>query len=168
MIHEFLFLKLMDKSNHTFLYIDDEEKNLTSFKAVFRKEYMVFVAKSAQDGIEIMEKHPIHLVITDQRMPNMTGVKFLERIVDKYPDVTRIILTGYSNVEAIIQAINKGRIFRYIAKPWRENELKETIDTTLEYHYLRQENYQLIESFEKPIKNWIVLYKVPPTIYAHR
>jgi two-component system, sensor histidine kinase and response regulator len=131
------------------LYIDDEEKNLTSFKAVFRKEYQIYVAKSAQEGIEIMEKNPIHLVITDQRMPNMTGVEFLEHIVDKYPEVTRIILTGYSDVEAIIQAINKGRVFRYVTKPWRREELKETIDNALEYHYLKAENHYLIESLRK-------------------
>ncbi|MCU0443660.1 MAG: hybrid sensor histidine kinase/response regulator [Microscillaceae bacterium] len=138
-----------DNTINTILYIDDEEKNLTSFKAVFRKEYQIYVAKSAQEGIEIMENNPIHLVITDQRMPNMTGVEFLERIVDKYPDVTRIILTGFSDVEAIIQAINKGRVFRYVTKPWRKDELKETIDNALEYHYLKAENHYLIESLRK-------------------
>jgi len=134
------------------LYIDDEEKNLSSFKAVFRKEYKIYVATSAQEGIDIMEQQPINLVITDQRMPNMTGVEFLERIVDKYPDVTRIILTGYSDVEAIIQAINKGQIYRYITKPWRRDELKETIDNALEYHFLRQENHTLIDSLQKANK----------------
>lgn len=138
-----------DVEEKTILYIDDEEKNLSSFKAVFRKEYKVYVASSAQEGIEIMESYPINLVITDQRMPNMTGVEFLERIVDRYPDVTRIILTGYSDVEAIIQAINKGQVYRYITKPWRREELKETIDNALEYHFLKQENNTLIESLRK-------------------
>jgi two-component system, sensor histidine kinase and response regulator len=145
----YIMKQVIDKEEKAVLYIDDEEKNLTSFRSVFRKEYKIYVAQSAQEGIELMEKHPIHLVITDQRMPNMTGVEFLERIVDKYPDVTRIILTGYSDVEAIIQAINKGRVYRYITKPWRKEELKETIDNALEYYYLKQENHILIESLEK-------------------
>lgn len=151
MLYDLLVLNMLEKAfeEKTILYIDDEEKNLSSFKAVFRKEYKVYVASSAQEGIEIMETHPINLVITDQRMPNMTGVEFLERIVDRYPDVTRIILTGYSDVEAIIQAINKGQVYRYITKPWRREELKETIDNALEYHFLKQENHGLIESLRK-------------------
>jgi signal transduction histidine kinase len=151
MFYDLLILNMLEKDveEKTILYIDDEEKNLSSFKAVFRKEYKVYVASSAQEGIEIMESYPINLVITDQRMPNMTGVEFLERIVDRYPDVTRIILTGYSDVEAIIQAINKGQVYRYITKPWRREELKETIDNALEYHFLKQENNTLIESLRK-------------------
>jgi signal transduction histidine kinase len=145
----FIMNNSVEKEEKTILYIDDEEKNLSSFRAVFRKEYKIYIATSAQEGIEMMSKYPIHLVITDQRMPNMTGVEFLEKISDKYPDVTRVILTGYSDVEAIIQAINKGRVFRYITKPWRKEELKETIDNALEYHYLKQENYYLIESLQK-------------------
>ncbi len=151
MLYDVIIMDITNKNTDekTILYIDDEEKNLTSFKAVFRKEYKIYVAASAQEGIDIMERQPINLVITDQRMPNMTGVEFLERIVDKYPDVTRIILTGYSDVEAIIQAINKGQIYRYITKPWRRDELKETIDNALEYHFLKQENNTLIESLQK-------------------
>lgn len=131
------------------LYVDDEPKNLTSFKAVFRRHYRVYVAESAQEGIEVMKNNAIQLVITDQRMPNITGVEFLEKIAHKYPDVTRIILTGYSDVEAIINAINKGQVYKYITKPWKKDELKLTIDNALEAFQLRQENQRLIENLQK-------------------
>ena len=131
------------------LYVDDEPRNLTSFNAVFRKYYKIYIAKSAEEGIEIMEKNPVHLVITDQRMPNVTGVEFLEKIANRYPDVTRIILTGYSDTEAIINAINRGRVYKYITKPWKTDELKVTIDDALEIARLRRENIVLIENLRK-------------------
>ncbi|MFN3316217.1 MAG: response regulator [Raineya sp.] len=131
------------------LYIDDEPKNLSSFKSVFRRYYEIYLANSADEGLEIMEKTPIQLVITDQRMPKVTGVEFLEKINEKFPDVTRILLTGYSDLDAIIDAINKGKIFKYIAKPWKAEELKETIDIALELAHLKKQNKILIESLQK-------------------
>ena len=131
------------------LYIDDEPKNLSSFKSVFRRHYEIYLANSADEGLEIMEKVPIQLVITDQRMPKTTGVEFLEKINNQFPDVTRILLTGYSDLDAIIMAINKGRIFKYISKPWKAEELKETIDHALEIAELKKQNKILIESLQK-------------------
>lgn len=128
------------------LYVDDELENLTGFKFVFRKHYKIFVAQSAFEGLEIMRNNEIHLVITDQRMPKMTGIEFLEKIASSYPDVTRIILTGFSDVEAIIQAINKGRVYRYITKPWNKDELKVTIENAMEAYKLRKENKILVEN----------------------
>lgn len=131
------------------LYVDDEPKNLTSFKAIFRKHYQIYVANSAQDGMEMIAQYPIQLVITDQRMPNMTGVEFLEKIAVIHPEVTRVILTGYSDVEAIIDAINKGRVYRYITKPWKKEDLMITIDNALESYQLRMENRHLIAHLQK-------------------
>ena len=131
------------------LYVDDEPKNLSSFKSVFRRHYEIYLANSAEEGIDIMEQAPIQLVITDQRMPKTTGVEFLEKINDKFPDVTRILLTGYSDLDAIIDAINKGKIFKYIAKPWKAEELKETIDIALELSHLKKQNKILIENLQK-------------------
>ena len=110
------------------LYIDDEQDNLTVFYSTFRRNFKVHLANSAQEGLEIMKKYTIHLVIADQRMPEMTGIEFLEKIKEKYPDCIRMVLTGFTDVEAIIQAINKGRVYRYITKPWSKDELKLTID----------------------------------------
>lgn len=120
------------------MYVDDEPKNLSSFKSVFRRHYEIYLANSAEEGIGIMEQTPIQLVITDQRMPKITGVEFLEQINAKFPDVTRILLTGYSDLDAIIDATNKGKIFKYIAKPWKAEELKETIDIALELAHLKK------------------------------
>ncbi len=137
------------KGKELILYVDDEEKHLDSFKIVFRKDYDVLVAKSAAEGLELLENNDVRLVITDQRMPSMTGVDLLERISNLYPEITRIILTGYSDVEAIISAINKGRVFRYITKPWDKEELKETIDFALEAYKLKSENKELIDKLKK-------------------
>ena len=93
------------KIQHPILYIDDEEDNLTVFSATFRRDYEVHLATSGHKGLEIMKKHNIHLVITDQRMPKMTGTEFLEKIIPHYPDCIRMVLTGFSDVETIIQAI---------------------------------------------------------------
>ncbi|GAB4132543.1 MAG: response regulator [Raineya sp.] len=131
------------------LYVDDEPRNLSSFKSVFRRHYEVYLANSAEEGINIMEQVPVQLVITDQRMPKVSGVEFLEKINEKFPEVTRILLTGYSDLDAIVDAINKGKIFKYVAKPWKAEELKETIDVALELSHLKKQNKHLIENLQK-------------------
>ena len=134
---------MLDTKNYNILYVDDEQHNLNSFKAAFRRHYNIVTANSAKEGIEIMNTNSIHLIITDQRMPEMTGVEFLEKTVGLYPESVRMILTGFSDVEDIIRAINTGRIYRYITKPWQEQELKMTIDLALESLDLKIRNTQL-------------------------
>lgn len=138
-----------NKSLHPILYIDDEENNLTVFYSTFRRNYKVHLATSGQEGLEIMKKHNMHLVISDQRMPKMTGIEFLEKIIPKYPDCIRMVLTGFSDVEAIIQAINKGRVYRYITKPWNKNDLKITIDHALETFNLKLQNRNLFADLKE-------------------
>lgn len=138
-----------DKSLPPILYIDDEEDNLTVFYSTFRRKYKVYLATSGQEGLEIMEKHPVNLVITDQRMPKMTGIEFLEKIIPKYPECIRMVLTGYSDVEAIIQAINKGRVYRYITKPWGKDDLRITIEQALETFNLKQQNRKLFQDIQE-------------------
>lgn len=128
------------------LYVDDEEHNLTSFRAAFRRHYTIHTANNAQEGIKILNENDIKLVITDQRMPEMTGVQFLEAVIPQHPEVIRMILTGFSDVEDIIKAINTGRVYRYITKPWDENELKMTIDLALESYALKNNNHRLLET----------------------
>jgi len=134
---------------YSILYIDDEEHNLISFRSTFRRDYNIHVATSSREGLEIMDKHKIQLVITDQRMPDMSGVEFLEKIVSLYPDCMRMIMTGYSDMDAIIQAINKGNIYRYVAKPWNREELKMTIDGALEIYNLKIQNRDLIKDLKE-------------------
>ncbi len=137
------------QKKYSILYVDDEQENLVSFKFVFRKNYQIHLAQSADEGLEVLAQKPIHLVITDQRMPRVTGIEFLEKVAQNYPDITRIILTGYSDVEAVIQAINKGRVYRYITKPWERNELKITIDNALEAFELKRQNKALIQTLRQ-------------------
>src|SRR5471030_642218 len=129
------------------LYVDDEENNLFSFKATFRIKYQVTTALSGDEALKILETKPVHIIITDQRMPEMTGVEFLEKVLLKYPDPMRILLTGYADMAAVVDAVNKGKIFHYLAKPWNEEELDMTINRAyqkyLEKAKLKKMNEQL-------------------------
>ncbi|WP_241480557.1 response regulator [Legionella norrlandica] len=103
----------MDKEKSNILYVDDEENNLTAFVATFRRHFNVYTATSGREGIEIMRRNNIQIVITDQRMPEMTGVQFLESIIPEYPNTIRMILTGFTDIESIIKAINTVGISLY-------------------------------------------------------
>ncbi len=131
------------------LYVDDEVENLTVFKFAFRKHYKIFVASSAEEGMEILRHNQIKILITDQRMPEVTGVEFLEKTVNEFPEIIRMIITGFSDIEAIIMAINKGRVYKYITKPWDKEELKMTINNALESFHLKKENKKLIERLQE-------------------
>ncbi|MDP9081365.1 MAG: response regulator [Bacteroidota bacterium] len=131
----------------TILYVDDEENNLFSFKATFRIKYNVLTALSGDAALEILGKNLVHIIITDQRMPEMTGVEFLEKVLEKYPDPMRLLLTGYADMEAVVDAVNKGKIFHYLSKPWNEEELDLTIQAAyakyLERAGLKETNKKL-------------------------
>lgn len=129
--------------------MDDEQNNLNSFKANFRREYKVFTAISAKEGIEVMASEPIEIVVADQRMPEMTGVEFFESIVDEYPDCIRILLTGYADIEAVINAINKGQIYKFISKPWNEDTLRVAINNAKDIYDARRELKEKNESLQK-------------------
>ena len=110
------------------LYVDDEENNLISFRANFRKEYEVLTAISAHDAFIILESEPAHIIISDQRMPNTTGVEFLEQALSLYPDSIRLLITAHTDIEIVIEAINRGQITKYIQKPWDFEKLSLAID----------------------------------------
>lgn len=128
------------------LYIDDEEHNLNAFKASFRRMYDIYTAISPKEGKRILQENDIEIIITDQRMPQMTGVEFLESIIEEYPDPMRILLTGYTDIQALIDAVNKGQIYRYMTKPWNEEELKMFVRQAYEVFSLRKENKVLTKS----------------------
>jgi len=117
----------MSENKISLLYVDDEENNLMSFKATFRLKYNVAIAMSGDEAYNILKRKPIDIIITDQRMPNMTGIQFLEKILVEFPDPIRILLTGYADLNAVIDAVNKGKIYHYLAKPWIEEEIHMTI-----------------------------------------
>lgn len=118
----------LPKGDIQVLYVDDETNNLTSFKAAFRRSFKVFTATSGSEGRGILERESIQVIISDQRMPHMTGIEFFESILNDFPDPVRILLTGYADIGAVIDAINKGRVFKYLSKPWNEEELKKNIE----------------------------------------
>lgn len=134
------------------LYVDDEPQNLISFKATFRREYTVFTALGGEEGLEILKNNEVHLIITDQRMPGMTGVQFLERTLADYPDTIRMILTGFSDTDAIIDVINHARIFRYITKPWDEQELRMTIENARQVYKLQKSNKRLLSELQLKVE----------------
>ena len=136
----------MQESKITILYVDDEENNLFSFKAAFRIKYNVLIAINGEEALKILEKKPVHIIITDQRMPNMTGVEFLEKVIERFPDPVRILLTGYADMGAVVDAVNKGKIFHYLAKPWNEEELDMTINRAYSAYLEKQ---KLLEMNEK-------------------
>jgi response regulator RpfG family c-di-GMP phosphodiesterase len=121
------------------LYVDDEENNLLSFKANFRFKYNVNIAISAEDAMKILETKPVEIIITDQRMPNITGIEFLEKVIEIHPDPIRILLTGYADMNAVIDAVNKGKIYHYLSKPWNEEELDLTISRAFEVYEKNKE-----------------------------
>jgi len=130
------------------LYVDDEMNNLISFKATFRIKYNVFTAEGGAEAVKVLENNEINIIITDQRMPNMTGVEFLESILETYPEPMRILLTGYADMNAVIDAVNKGKIFHYLSKPWNEEELDMTIQRAYEIYNTRREDKMQTEKLE--------------------
>jgi len=136
----------MNTKEINILYIDDEIHNLNAFKASFRRTFNVFTAESGMEALPILESEDIHIILTDQRMPNMTGVEFLASILDTYPEPIRILLTGYSDLTAVVDAINKGQVYLYITKPWQEEELKFNLEKAFEVFDLRRQNKLLTEN----------------------
>lgn len=116
------------------LIVDDEPDMLHSLKNLLRHDYQVFSASSGAEGIRILEKELIHLVMTDQRMPEMTGVELLKHVKSEHPAAIRLIFTGYADVKAVIAAINQGNVFRFLSKPWEPEELMAVLKEAGEHH----------------------------------
>jgi response regulator RpfG family c-di-GMP phosphodiesterase len=135
----------MPANKITILYVDDEENNLFSFKATFRIKYNVIIALTGQEALNILATNQAQIIISDQRMPEMTGVEFLEKVLEKFPDPMRILLTGFADMEAVIDAVNKGQIFQYLTKPWNEEELDLTINAAYAKYLEKAELKELNE-----------------------
>lgn len=121
------------------LYIDDEDNNLKSFRATLRKDFKIFTAIDAEEGLKIAREEEVHVVIADQRMPGMTGTEFFEELVKFNPDPIRILLTGYSDIASVIDAINKGEVYRFIDKPWNIEQIKNSIKNAADIYFMRRE-----------------------------
>ncbi len=128
----------------TLLCVDDEANILSSLKRLFRPHgYRIFTAESGKQGLDILEQETVDLVISDMRMPEMNGAQFLERAREKWPDTVRILLTGYAEISAAIDAINKGQIYQYISKPWEDADILLLVKQALERKTLEREKKRL-------------------------
>ncbi len=119
------------------LYIDDEEENLLVFRSSFRRNYEVFTSSSASEATALLKDNQVDVIISDQRMPDITGVEFLSALPDNGNDV-RMILTGFSDIEAVVDALNSGKVYKYISKPWEKEELLLIIEEAIENLYKRK------------------------------
>ena len=132
------------------LIVDDEEAILETMAFTFEDEYDVLTAPSAPEALGVLDAHaPIAAVITDQRMPEMTGVEFLARVYERHPNTTRIILTGYADGDAMVRAINEGHVYAYVTKPWEPDELKQLVHRAVELHRLRLQNERLLDDVKQ-------------------
>jgi len=106
------------------LCVDDEPHILNALQRLLRKEdFQVVTARDVEEGLAVLASRPVQLVISDQRMPGMTGVEFLQKVKELFPDAVRVILSGYADVGVIVDSINKGEIYRFLTKPWNDEEL---------------------------------------------
>ncbi len=138
---------------HTILLVDDEIDNVEALERIFRKKFAVLKATSAAEGLALLKKNEVSLIISDQRMPKKTGVEFLQESMSICPDAIRILLTGHTDIDSVIDAINSGQVYRYITKPWDSIDLANTVDKALERyelsHELREKNIQLQKAFDE-------------------
>lgn len=128
------------------LIVDDEDAILESLELTLGLEYRVFTATSGEEGLRILDREDIALIISDQAMPGMSGVEFLERAMERNPRAIRMMLTGYADMPALIAAINEGRIWRYLPKPWEPDDLRIAVKRGLEVFELSNENAQLADA----------------------
>ena len=127
------------------LCVDDEPNVLKSLRRVFMDEnYELLTVSSGMEGLELLQREgPVHLVISDYRMPEMNGVEFLKQVCERWPDTIRLVLSGYADTAAVVDAINQGQIYKFIPKPWNDDDLKDAIRSAVKFWRLNQENARL-------------------------
>jgi CheY-like chemotaxis protein len=136
---------MADSSRPRILVVDDEEAILETMTFTFENDYEVYTSSDARRALEVLdEKSPIAVVLTDQRMPNMSGVEFLSEVCKRYPSTVRMILTGFADIDTIIQSINDGQVYAYITKPWEPDHLKQVMKQAVERYALSVENEGLL------------------------
>jgi len=136
--------QLRDYREYPVLYVDDEPENLRIFELTFRRDFAITTAESGEEGLEILSRQPIAVVLSDHRMPGMTGTEFLARVAELDPKTVRIMVTAYGDSETLESAINTGSIYRYIPKPWRPDDVRTTLRRGIEAYALDREREQLL------------------------
>ena len=125
------------------LIVDDESSNLRALERLFRTEYDVLTAGSGADALSLLEHHDVALLIADQRMPEMSGIELMQRTAQLRPHMVRILLTGYTDLDSLIEAINTGHVYKYITKPWNNDDLLLTVARALEHYETLKSRHNL-------------------------
>ncbi len=133
------------------LLVDDEPEILTSLKGLLRREFTLHTAQSGKEALEILRNHPIHVIMTDQRMPEMTGAELLNKSKSLSAHAMRIVFTGYADIKAVVDAVNSGQLFRYITKPWDPDELVAALHEAADEYDLRSRRHQIFDE----VKNFL-------------
>lgn len=139
-----------NKSKISVLYVDDEVQNLVSFKANFKRIFNVSLAENATEALTLINSTEIDVVITDHMMPSISGVDLLERLKIGHPHIGRILITGVNDINIVIEAINRGEVYRFLSKPWVKDDLSQTIESAYtnahEKHLEKQKAEKLLET----------------------
>jgi len=139
----------MSEKKISVLYLDDEAENLHAFKANFRREFNVYTANSMEEAMAVINSTEINVVLSDQKMPKVTGIAFFQTLCQTHPNIIRVLLTGCSDLNTIVEAVNKGQIFRYLYKPMDANEIRKTIRFAYEAYLDQMESeYQVLHLLE--------------------
>lgn len=131
------------------LVVDDEPDLVQSVKDLLRFDYRVLGATRAGEGLALLGREDVHVVMSDQRMPEMTGVEFLKRVKDTFPDAIRLLFTAYADLNAVTDAINEGNVYRYISKPWEPDELRAVLKQAVDQHRLQADRKRLIKEVQE-------------------
>lgn len=127
------------KEQARILFVDDEQNILHSVERMFLDEgYSIVTAASGKEGLALLEKEPVHVVVSDYRMPEMNGVEFLRKVARGWPDTVRIVLSGYAEMAVVVEAINEGGIYKYLSKPWNDDELRITLANAVTLFFLQK------------------------------
>jgi len=133
-------------AERTLLLVDDEPNILRSLVRLLRRDgYRILTAGSGSEGLEVLEKERVGVIISDQRMPEMTGTEFLSRVKERHPETVRLVLSGYTDLDSVTDAINRGAIYKFLTKPWEDDLLRKNITEAFEHYELRAENRRLTE-----------------------
>ena len=156
---ESILLTPTDGKKHTILAVDDEQNNLSLVYRTLRNDYNILMASSGEEALELVEQYgnEISLIVSDQKMPIMEGTELFMRISEQYPDIIKVLLTGYSNVDILVEAINECHLFQYILKPFEPEQLCMVVDNGIKKHELATTKTQILmdlsELFYKTIKS---------------
>jgi two-component system NtrC family sensor kinase len=132
------------------LFVDDEQNVLNAINRTFMDEdYLIVTATSGQEGLEYLTQDTFQVVVSDYRMPGLNGIEFLREVYNNWPETVRIVLSGYADVATVVEALNEGQIYKFIPKPWDNNDLKITISNALERYFLFKKNMELTKELSK-------------------